>query len=143
MKSRKGFTLIELMVVVLIVAILAAVIVPMMRARIDAAKWSEGRAGIGTISTAARAYWAEHQDQAVLVTDAPTLAQLFPTADDLGGKYFEQASYSIVWTQYNNAGAAYSITCSATLSTRTNKPTNPATMTLAVAANGTSTWTEG
>jgi len=57
---RKGFTLIELMVVILIVAILAAVAIPILTARIDAAKWSEGKAMMGTIATAIRAYYAEH-----------------------------------------------------------------------------------
>jgi len=58
MKGRKGFTLIELMVVILIVGILAAVAIPIMRGRIDSAKWSEGRAIMGTIATAIRAYCA-------------------------------------------------------------------------------------
>ena len=59
MKSRKGFTLIELMVVILIVGILAAVAIPLMRGRIDSAKWSEGKAIMGTIATALRAHIAE------------------------------------------------------------------------------------
>ena len=47
-RERKGFTLIELMVVILIVGILAAVAIPIMRGRIDSAKWSEGKAMMGT-----------------------------------------------------------------------------------------------
>ena len=140
MKS-KGFTLIELMVVILIVAILAAVIIPMMRARMDAAKWSEGKSSIGTISVAARSYWAEHSDTAVLA-DAPTFAELFPISTDLDGKYFESACYSITFSQYDINGVAYTITCTAASSTRTGVPTAPAVVTLAVAADGTSIWTE-
>jgi prepilin-type N-terminal cleavage/methylation domain-containing protein len=85
MKSRKGFTLIELMVVVLIVGILAAVAVPLMRGRIDAAKWSEGKAIMGTISTGLRAHIAEKGNT---FTPVPTLAQLGFAANDLDGTYF-------------------------------------------------------
>jgi len=41
---ERAFTLVELMVVILIVAILAAVAIPVLRNRVDAAKWSEGKA---------------------------------------------------------------------------------------------------
>jgi prepilin-type N-terminal cleavage/methylation domain-containing protein len=40
-KKKRVFTLIELMVVIMIVAIFAAVTVPILRGRIKQAKWSE------------------------------------------------------------------------------------------------------
>ena len=62
MLAKKGFTLVELMVVILIVAILAAIAIPFMRGRIDAAKWTEGKAMMGTIATALRATAAMNPD---------------------------------------------------------------------------------
>ena len=50
--KNKGFTLIELMVVILIVAILAAVLAPMLTGRVQQAKWSEAKAAAGTIASA-------------------------------------------------------------------------------------------
>ena len=44
MASRKGFTLIEPMVAIFIVGVLAAETIPIMRGRIDSAKWSEAKA---------------------------------------------------------------------------------------------------
>jgi len=85
MESRKGFTLIELMVVIFIVGILAAVAVPLMRGRIDAAKWSEGRAIMGTIATGLRAHVAE---EGSAFSAVPTLLQLGFAANDLDGTYF-------------------------------------------------------
>ncbi len=85
MKSRKGFTLIELMVVIFIVGILAAVAIPLMRGRIDAAKWSEGRAIMGTVATGLRAHVVEEGSNFAPV---PTLAELGFAANDLDGTYF-------------------------------------------------------
>jgi prepilin-type N-terminal cleavage/methylation domain-containing protein len=78
MKRRRGFTLIELMVVILIVALLAAVAIPILRSRIDAAKWSEGKAMMGTIATAMRAYAAEQGMEPALSFCLPLLARLGP-----------------------------------------------------------------
>ncbi|MBE0538041.1 MAG: prepilin-type N-terminal cleavage/methylation domain-containing protein [Phycisphaerae bacterium] len=95
---RKGFTLVELMVVVLIVAVLAAVVIPMLQTRVDAAKWTEGRAGIGTINTAIKAWWAEHQDDFTSASlTLPDLADLM-TEQDLAGKWFTYDCYTLSGT---------------------------------------------
>jgi prepilin-type N-terminal cleavage/methylation domain-containing protein len=60
MQSRKGFTLIELMIVVVIVGILAAIVVPLLLSRVERSKYSEGKAIAGQIATALRAYVAEN-----------------------------------------------------------------------------------
>lgn len=102
MKSRKGFTLIELMIVILIVAILAAVLVPLMASRIEAAKWSEGKAGAGTVATALRAWLIEQNvDQAAYTVDLA--GDLEFNDADLQGKYFSFDDYGAVVTLYTAA----------------------------------------
>ncbi len=101
MKARRGFTLIELMVVILIVAILAAVAIPIMRGRIDDAKWSEGKAMIGTIASALRAYVAEtNLDIGDLSTINVIGTELGFVAGDLTGTYFVDGDFSIDSGQY-------------------------------------------
>jgi len=100
MNRRKGFTLIELMVVILIVGILAAVAVPIMRGRIDSAKWSEANATAGAIRTAVRAYIAEkgptyanYSEIEGALSSATIQRCLGFNASDLAGAYFDQADY--------------------------------------------------
>ena len=131
MKSRKGFTLIELMVVILIVGILAAVAIPILRGRIDAAKWSEGKAMMGSIATAIRAYHAEKGPTGA----APTTIGVGATglgfaAGDLTGTYFVDADFT-----FNVASMdplQFTITCTPTTTTL-----NPPAYTL----NHAGTWT--
>ena len=126
MESRKGFTLIELMVVILIVGILAAVAIPIMRGRIDSAKWSEGKAGAGAIRTAARAYCAEKGSGWGGTWANVTLANLGFQSGDLDGKYFTDESYTFAFTAYDD----YLITVDASDSTSSDKPTVPDVVTL-------------
>jgi len=106
MRSKKGFTLVELMVVILIVGILAAVAIPLMQGRIDKAKWSEANATAGTIRTAVRAYCAETSVASAValapaLSDAGTQAALGFAATDLAGTYFATADYSITGINAN------------------------------------------
>ena len=99
MEKKKGFTLVELMVVIMIVGILAGVAIPLMRGRIDAAKWSEANAAAGTIRTAIRAYFAENPTAAAALSGtlgvAATRNVLGFDATDLPGTYFAPSNYTI------------------------------------------------
>jgi prepilin-type N-terminal cleavage/methylation domain-containing protein len=131
-EKQKGFTLIELMVVIFIVGILAAVAIPIMRGRIDSVKWSEGYAGASTIRSAARAFCAERGEDWAGVWANITLADLGLNVtdgvggDDLDGKYFTNESYAFAFTAYNT----YLITITAASSLSPDKPTSPSVVTL-------------
>ncbi len=62
--NRKGFTLIELMIVVAIIGILAAIAIPNFMNYQCKAKQSEAKANLGTIRTGQEAYRAEFDEYA-------------------------------------------------------------------------------
>jgi type IV pilus assembly protein PilA len=132
MTSRKGFTLIELMVVIFIVGILAAVAIPIMRGRIDAAKWSEGRSAAGSIRTAIRSTIAEKGNLYGFAANVKTLADLGFAAGDLTGKYFSEDCYSFTITDSADADTqpTYSITVDTAKNTATDGPTSPVSVDL-------------
>jgi prepilin-type N-terminal cleavage/methylation domain-containing protein len=97
MRNTKAFTLIELMVVILIVGILAAASVPLMRGRVESAKWSEANATAGTIRSAARVLFAEKGADGFPTgaLDATKMTALGFMSGDLTGTYFVAGDYSI------------------------------------------------
>ncbi|MHC4636644.1 MAG: type IV pilin protein [Planctomycetota bacterium] len=134
MKRNKGFTLVELMVVILIVGILASVAIPILRGRVDAAKWSEGKAMLGSIATAIRAYHAEKGPNgtaptAIVGTGA---TQLGFTAADLTGTYFVNTDFSITAVAMNPL--TFTVSCT---KSKANGPSAPTTVTL----NQAGAWT--
>ncbi len=126
MKSKSGFTMVELMVVVLIVGILAAVAVPMMTGRVDASKWSEAKAAMGTIASGLRAYAAEKGN----FSSAPSLSAIGIATTDLDGTYFTNDAYKITSSSATNGQVSFVITCTAGDSKRSDAPSSPKTMTL-------------
>jgi len=92
-KNRKsGFTLIELMVVAIVIAILAAVAIPLMRGNKDRAMATEAQAGCGAVRTALRVYYAEHDAYPAPTADVTTLPGI--KSGDLDGVYFDTAGYA-------------------------------------------------
>lgn len=59
--NRKGFTLVEVLIVVIIIGILAAIGVPQFANSIEKAKGGEARAGLGHIQTGEKVYFAENE----------------------------------------------------------------------------------
>lgn len=97
-RKRRGFTLIELMVVILVVGVLAAVAVPIIRGRNEQAKWSEAVATAGTIRTALRIYYAENPVGAAAMAGSTvdTVQETLGfTASDLTGRYFQASNFTI------------------------------------------------
>ena len=106
-KNQSGFTLIELLIVVIIVAVLAAVGIPLLQGNVARARLTEADAGLGTIRTGMRSYYAEHASYqngttaptftSIGITD-PTGTGTTRTPGDLDGRFFSTEVYSVSTT---------------------------------------------
>src|SRR5438552_10099231 len=95
MKGDRGFTLIELMIVVAIIGILAAIAIPNFMTYQAKAKQSEARVNLGGIFTTATSYFAENNTFSVT------------PADSLGYKPSGNSKYDLY---YGGVAAANKIT---------------------------------
>ncbi|HNS48762.1 MAG TPA: prepilin-type N-terminal cleavage/methylation domain-containing protein [bacterium] len=103
-RNQKGFTMIELMIVVIIVAILAAAAVPLYRANIRRAIKAEAEATLGSIRTAERIYKAQH-DTYTDATSAEVESML--GVQVLDPQYFDADCYQVV----NATATAFEAQC--------------------------------
>ncbi len=102
---RHGFTLIEIMVVVLIVGVLAAAVMPILRGRVERAKWSEANAAAGMIKNAVKVYFAETGTGVTgSLGEGLTMNLLSIQPSDLTGTYFVAGDYTI--DEVNESGIA-------------------------------------
>ncbi len=78
--DRRGFTLVEVLIVVIIIGILSAIGIPQFAASIEKAKGGEARAGLGHIQTGEKVYFAESEYYTTDTIDLDiTLSQKFWT----------------------------------------------------------------
>ncbi len=120
-RNQRGFTLVELMIVVIIVGILAAVAIPMYQGATERAKASEAVAALGTIRGALRVYYAEHGTYVNgSFTDGAQVTNggvLDVSDTDLLGRYFSTTCYTF---RGDAAANAFTVECDGSASTAPN-----------------------
>lgn len=98
MKNTKGFTLVELVIVIVIVGILSIVAVPIYRGYTRKAMASEGKSLLGSVQTSQKIYFAEYG-----TFYAPAAATSYDGVLDVdarANKYFKQYRVSASSTGY-------------------------------------------
>jgi len=99
LKGKGGFTMIELMVVVIIVGVLAAAAVPIYRGNVKKAIATEAIATLGSIRSAERIYHAEYNKYIAATSDQ--ISSVF-SVDVLDPQYFDADCYTVSSTGDDN-----------------------------------------
>ncbi len=114
----RGFTLVELMIVVIVIGILAAVAIPMYQIVPERSRATEAVAGLDSIRSSLRVYYAEHgsyADANFIDGARVTVGGILGVKDtDLSGRYFSSECY----TFQGDAGAnSFVVECDGAAST--------------------------
>ncbi|MEA3287329.1 MAG: prepilin-type N-terminal cleavage/methylation domain-containing protein [Candidatus Marinimicrobia bacterium] len=124
MRKNSGFSLVELMIVIVIIGVLAAVAVPIYNNNVTKAKMSESDASLGSIRTQLRVFYGENGEYP---TVSPAGYVIGATWNDIRtgeitGKYFTDSSFTYLSTD----GSNYTITCAAGDILRSDRTLNQA-----------------
>jgi len=128
MRKAKGFTLVELVIVIVIVGILSIVAVPLYRGYTRKAMATEGKALLGSIQTAQKVQYAEN---ATFLSSAATSFHSALDVDARANKYFTSFAISTA-----NSGATF------TASTTGTGGAVGITLTIAASTTGAPTYTD-
>jgi len=105
--KKSGFTLVELMIVAAIIAILAAIVIPLLASNRDRAVAADGQNLLGTTATALKAYYADTGDTTPTIAELPALTQ-----SEIGkSKYFNTPTITAV----TPTSGSFTYTLSATI----------------------------
>lgn len=101
--ARQGFSLVELMIIILIIGVLAGVAVPIYRGGIEKAIRAEGESTLGSIRTQVRAYYGEWGEYPIADL-SPIMTQDWHSikAGELNGTNFTELSYYYQCTDGKN-----------------------------------------
>jgi len=109
--NKKGFTLVELMVVIVIIGVLAAVAIPKMMAATNKAKASEGPQMIGSIANLEHAFGAEYgqfaQCQKGVTLGWEAIGMGTKGDPNTGAKYFEYEVSGAAGTTFPDYATAF------------------------------------
>ena len=101
--KRKGFTLIELVVVVAIILVLAATLAPKLRNEVAKARDAKVVAALGSVRTAINVYYADKEDAAVKIYDTSGDALITGASTAKESEYLETSLIDYLSTEVDPA----------------------------------------
>lgn len=118
MTNQRGFTMVELLIVMVVIGILATVAMPLYQMVPERSRATEADAALGAIRSALRVYYGEHGTyvNASFVNGAQvTVGGILSVTDsDLAGRYFSTECYTFSGAP---TAATYTIECDGANST--------------------------